>query len=47
MVVLTPKFETYPDLLEKQGYVVGLRAKAGGPATSRRAAANAIRRARR
>jgi len=28
---LTPKFETYPDLLEKQGYVVGLQGKGWGP----------------
>lgn len=28
---LAPKFETYPDLLEKQGYVVGLQGKGWGP----------------
>jgi arylsulfatase A-like enzyme len=28
---LSPKFETYPDLLEKQGYVVGLWGKGWGP----------------
>jgi N-sulfoglucosamine sulfohydrolase len=29
--LLPPKFETYPDLLEKQGYVVGLQGKGWGP----------------
>jgi arylsulfatase A-like enzyme len=28
---LSPKFDTYPDLLEKQGYVVGLWGKGWGP----------------
>lgn len=28
---LQPRFDTYPDLLEKQGYVVGLRGKGWGP----------------
>lgn len=28
---LAPKFDTYPDLLEKQGYVVGLQGKGWGP----------------
>ncbi len=28
---LQPKFETYPDLLEKAGYVVGLQGKGWGP----------------
>src|SRR5579862_2833936 len=28
---LAPKFETYPDLLEKHGYVVGLQGKGWGP----------------
>jgi arylsulfatase A-like enzyme len=29
--LLAPKFDTYPDLLEKQGYVVGLWGKGWGP----------------
>jgi N-sulfoglucosamine sulfohydrolase len=28
---LAPKFDTYPDLLEKQGYAVGLQGKGWGP----------------
>src|SRR6185295_7851955 len=28
---LAPKYDTYPDLLEKQGYVVGLQGKGWGP----------------
>jgi arylsulfatase A-like enzyme len=28
---LAPKFDTYPDLLEKQGYVIGLQGKGWGP----------------
>jgi len=39
--LLPAKFDTYPDLLEKQGYVVGLQGKGWGPATSRRADARA------
>ncbi len=29
--LMSPKFETYPDTLEKQGYVVGLQGKGWGP----------------
>jgi len=29
--LLPPKFDTYPDLLEKQGYVIGLQGKGWGP----------------